>query len=175
MTMKTIDPQTLSDKLNNGHAIDLIDVRTPAEYRAVHVRGARLAPLDVLDADQVRQGRPDDADGPTYILCKSGARSKQACARLAEVEGIDPVVVHGGTEACEAAGLPVERGKAVMSLERQVRIAAGALVAIGTVLGAAASPWWLIVPGFVGGGLVFAGVTDTCGMAMMLAKMPWNR
>jgi hypothetical protein len=63
----------------------------------------------------------------------------------------------------------------VISLERQVRIAAGTLVATGTLLGAFVSPWWLILPGFVGGGLIFAGVTDFCGMAMLLARMPWNK
>ena len=83
--------------------------------------------------------------------------------------------VEGGTQAWEQAGLPVVRGKKTISLERQVRIAAGALVFLGTILGAAVSPYLLIIPGFVGAGLVFAGITDTCGMGMMLAKMPWNQ
>ena len=85
------------------------------------------------------------------------------------------VVVEGGLQAWMDAGLPVIRGKNVMSLERQVRIAAGTLVFVGTILSVGLSPWWLILPGFVGAGLVFAGLTDTCGMGMLIAKMPWNR
>jgi hypothetical protein len=88
--------------------------------------------------------------------------------------------VEGGTAACEAAGLPVVRGRKAMSLERQVRICAGSIVAIGAALAAfGPDPTWQKVgagiAGFIGCGLVFAGVTDTCGMAMMLAKMPWNQ
>lgn len=174
--MKTITVNDLQQKLAaaNGRGVDLIDVRTGPEYREVHVTGARNLPLQELDPQQVRDTRSAEAEGPTYVLCKSGQRSVKACEQLAAA-GVEAVVVEGGTEAAEAAGLPVERGKKTISLERQVRIAAGALVAVGTLLGALISPWWLIVPAFVGCGLVFAGVTDTCGMGMMLAKMPWNR
>lgn len=171
---QTITPQQLHDRIKAEQPIDLLDVRTPAEYRAVHVEGARLLPLDALDPEDVRASRPAEARGPCYVLCKSGSRSKLAAAKLNEA-GIDAAVVAGGTDACAAAGLPCHRGKQTMSLERQVRIAAGSLVVIGTALAAAVSAWWLILPGFVGAGLVFAGVTDTCGMAMVLAKLPWNR
>ena len=88
---------------------------------------------------------------------------------------LNVINVEGGTTAWSAAGLPVVRGRKTISLERQVRIAAGSLVFAGTLLGAMVNPLFLIIPGFVGAGLVFAGVTDTCGMAMMLAKMPWNQ
>jgi rhodanese-related sulfurtransferase len=91
--------------------------------------------------------------------------------------GINDVVsVEGGTSACETAGMKVARsGRKVMSLERQVRICAGGLVVLGAVLGHFVDPVWHVLSGFIGAGLVFAGVTDTCGMAMMLAKMPWNQ
>ena len=85
------------------------------------------------------------------------------------------VNVEGGTLACEQAGLPVERGRKTMSLERQVRITAGSLVVIGTVLGRFVHPGFYGLSAFVGAGLVFAGVTDTCGMGMLLARMPWNQ
>jgi hypothetical protein len=62
-----------------------------------------------------------------------------------------------------------------MSLERQVRIAAGSLVLLGVALGAFVSQWLYGLSAFVGAGLVFAGLTDTCGMGMLLARMPWNR
>ena len=84
------------------------------------------------------------------------------------------VVVEGGTEAWVDSGLPVVRGKKAVSLERQVRIAAGALVLIGSIL-TLVNSYFLVLPAFVGAGLVFAGVTDTCGMGMLLAKMPWNQ
>ena len=83
--------------------------------------------------------------------------------------------VEGGTLALAEQGLPVVRGKKTISLERQVRIAAGSLVFIGSILGGLVNPLWFLLSGFVGAGLVFAGITDTCGMAMLLAKMPWNQ
>ena len=84
--------------------------------------------------------------------------------------------VEGGMAAWEKMGLPVERGpSAVISIERQVRIGAGALVLIGTVLAWIVHPGFIVVPGFVGAGLVFAGITDYCGMGRVLCKMPWNR
>jgi rhodanese-related sulfurtransferase len=170
----TISPREFESIRKQHAALDVIDVRTPAEYRAVHVTGARLHSLDALDASAVKSQRPYEAQGPTYVLCKSGGRAKKAAEQLA-LAGVECVIVEGGTDACVSAGLPVDRGNSVMSLERQVRIAAGSLVAIGTLLGVTVSPWFLIVPGFVGCGLVFAGVTDWCGMGMLIAKCPWNR
>ncbi len=90
--------------------------------------------------------------------------------------GYDNIVnVDGGTSAWEAAGLPVVRGKKAMSLERQVRIAAGFLVFLGAALGYFVNPAWIGLSAFVGAGLMFAGITDTCAMGMMIAKMPWNQ
>jgi rhodanese-related sulfurtransferase len=85
------------------------------------------------------------------------------------------VSVDGGTQAWEAAGLPIVRGQKTISLERQVRIAAGSLVVLGAVLGYFVHPYFIGLSAFVGAGLVFAGVTDTCGMGMLLARMPWNK
>ncbi len=158
---------TLRDRQKNDD-VRIIDVRTPAEHRAVHAAGVTLLPLDRFDASALPTGEP------VYLLCKSGARARQAAAKLAAAGG-RPVVVEGGTDAWVAADLPVERGKSMMSLERQVRIAAGSLVMLGIVLGWLVHLAFLGLSGFVGGGLIFAGVTDTCGMGMMLAKMPWNR
>jgi rhodanese-related sulfurtransferase len=175
----TISPTTLADLRRKGEKVTLIDVRTPAEYGEVHVDLAHNIPLDRLDAQTVAAVA---GHGPVYFVCKSGNRSQKACEKLL-AEGIDHVVsVEGGTAACEAAGVPVVRGKKAMSLERQVRIAAGAMVAIGAALAAfgpeAPVNWQAIgagLAGFVGCGLVFAGITDTCGMAMLIAKMPWNQ
>jgi hypothetical protein len=85
------------------------------------------------------------------------------------------VNIEGGTLACVEAGLPVVRGKKAISLERQVRIAAGLLVVTGSALGYFVSPYWIGLAAFIGAGLAFAGITDTCAMGMMLARMPWNQ
>lgn len=152
-------------------SIQLVDVRTPVEFREVHVEGAVNVPLDRLSPDRLP---PRDSDQPLYIICHKGSRGAQACRQLAE-SGVQQLVnVEGGTQACEAAGLAVVRGKQAMSLERQVRIAAGSLVVLGVGL-SFVHPAFLALSAFVGAGLVFAGVTDTCGMGMLLARMPWNQ
>ena len=175
----TIAPTTLADLRRKGDRVTLIDVRTPAEFGEVHVDFAHNIPLDRLDPQAVKAVA---GDGPVYFVCKSGTRSQKACEKLIAAGIKDVVSVEGGTAACEAAGVPVIRGRKVMSLERQVRIAAGTLVAVGAALAAfgPAAPfnWQAIgagLAGFVGCGLVFAGLTDTCGMAMLIARMPWNQ
>lgn len=174
LTAGTITASELGAKLAAGERFDLIDVRTPAEYAEIHAEPARLVPLDRLSADEIRKMRSTSDETPVYVICKSGNRGRQACEKLLAA-GLNVVNVEGGTTAWASAGLPVVRGRKTISLERQVRIAAGALVFAGTLLGAFVHPLLLIIPGFVGAGLVFAGVTDTCGMAMMLARMPWNQ
>lgn len=175
----TISPATLADLRRHNRVMNVIDVRTPAEFGEVHLDGARNIPLDRLDPREIE---PMCANGPVYFVCKSGTRSQKACEKLLAAGLKDIVSIEGGTAACEAAGLPVVRGRKMMSLERQVRIAAGSLVAIGAAL-AAFGPdtpvnWKAIgagLAGFVGCGLIFAGITDTCGMAMLIARMPWNQ
>lgn len=164
----TTSPSSLGEALRAGSPVRLIDVRTPAEFREVHVHGAENVPLDRLDASQF------DSQQPLYVICKSGARGQMACKKF-DAAGVEASNVDGGTQACVDAGLPVVRGKKVMSLERQVRIAAGLLVLTGVVLSLTVHPYLLGISAFVGAGLVFAGITDTCGMGMMLAKMPWNQ
>jgi rhodanese-related sulfurtransferase len=173
----TIAPATLADLRRRGEKLTLIDVRTPAEFGEVHVDFAHNMPLDRLDPKEVAAVA---GGGPVYLVCKSGTRSQIAGEKLLAAGLADVISVEGGTTACESAGVPVVRGRKAMSLERQVRIAAGSLVAIGAALAAFGpdAAWQRIgagLAGFVGCGLVFAGVTDTCGMAMLLAKMPWNQ
>lgn len=174
MSVATITPKQLHDAVQAGQVVELIDVRTPVEFREVHVSFARNLPLDQLDAAKLAAQR-SGADQTLYVICRSGSRAKQACEKLVAAGLRNVVNVEGGTQACEQAGLPVLRGQKAMSLERQVRIAAGSLVFLGSVLGAFVSPYWIALAAFVGAGLVFAGITDTCGMAMLLARMPWNR
>jgi rhodanese-related sulfurtransferase len=172
----TIAPRELHKLLQEGRRVELIDVRTPAEYRELHAEPARLVPLDSLDPKAVAAARGGaGGDEPLYVICRTGGRGRQACEKIAAAGCRNVVNVEGGTLAWEQAGLPVVRGKKTISLERQVRIAAGSLVVIGTALGAFIHPAFLGLSAFVGAGLVFAGVTDTCGMGMLLARMPWNR
>ena len=171
----TISPQELARLQQSGKSIELIDVRTPIEFQELHVEFARNVPLDRLDPKSILAERNGNADNPLYVVCRSGSRGKQACDKFLAAGHSNVVNVEGGTLACEAAGLPMVRGKKSISLERQVRIAAGALVLIGSALGFLVHPYFIGLAAFVGAGLVFAGITDTCGMGMLLARMPWNR
>jgi len=174
MAVKTITPADFRQIMQNG-AVRLLDVRTPAEYARVHAVGAQLVPLDTLEPSAVA-ARRSTASEPVYVICQSGGRAAKACERLATA-GVSPVYsIAGGMAAWEAAGLPVERGTTrVISLERQVRVAAGALAFVGSLLAWLVHPVFLTIPAFIGAGLVFAGITDFCGMGMLLARMPWNQ
>jgi rhodanese-related sulfurtransferase len=158
-----------------GRQIELVDVRTPAEYEEGHIQFARNIPLDQLDPLNVMRARNGSAAEPLYLICRSGSRGKLACDKFVHSGFTNVVNVEGGTTACEQAGLPVTRGRKTISLERQVRIAAGSLVLLGSLLGWLIHPVFVGLAAFVGAGLVFAGITDTCGMGMLLARMPWNQ
>jgi len=170
--MENISPFALQQRLAVQPAAAIIDVRTPVEFDEVHAPLAQNVPLDALKPESL--ALPKDA--PVYLLCRSGQRATKAAEKLSQAGFLHPVVVTGGTLAWVAAGLPVNRSATpVMSLERQVRIAAGALGLTGVLLA-----WWvdsrfIWLSGFVGAGLIFAGITDFCGMGLLLAKMPWNQ
>lgn len=170
MSVTTVSPRELAALIDRGEVAEIIDVRTPAEYREIHVPQARNVPLDTVNRDHVA-----DASRPTYFICQGGGRSAKACEKVINAGITNVVSVDGGTKAWADAGLPVVRGKKTISLERQVRIAAGSLVLLGVILAWLIHPYFIGLSAFVGAGLVFAGVTDTCGMAMILARMPWNK
>ena len=172
MTIPAIDPKIVHERVVRGEPALLLDVRTPVEHRELHAVGVELMPLDALDVEEVRRRC---GDAPVYLLCRSGSRARQAAERLVAAGLANCSVVAGGTQAWAAAGLPVVRDKTAISLERQVRIAAGLLVLLGVVLALAVHIAFLGLSAFVGAGLVFAGVTDWCGMGMLLARLPWNR
>ncbi len=175
MSYATINPKMLFEKRQAGERVELIDVRTPVEFREVHADIAKNVPLDALDPRQVMAARNGDADQPLYIVCLSGSRGAKACEKFLAAGFQNVVNVEGGTNAWAAAGLPVVRGKKAVSLERQVRIVAGLLVVLGSALGFFVHPYWIGLAAFVGAGLTFAGITDTCAMGMLIAKMPWNQ
>lgn len=149
----------------------IVDVREFSEYDAERVEGATLASLSALDQNLGLIER----DRPVYLMCRSGNRAQQAAERLSGQGFTDLRVIDGGLQGWSEAGLPVERGSGrVWSLERQVRFVAGLFVLTGILL-SLISPWFALLSAFVGAGLTFSAITDTCGMGMMLARMPWNR
>ena len=175
---ENISPQELLNRLENNSSIRVIDVRTPREFNSLHIQNAENIPLDRFDA--IPLASSPGKDGHLYFICQSGGRSKKACDAMLAAGFNKALNVEGGTVACEAAGLPVVRGRKVISLERQVRITAGSLVFAGVLLSAFSGIdqieiVGLCLSGFIGAGLVFAGITDTCGMARILAQMPWNQ
>ena len=174
--MQTITVNQLNQLQHQGTQVDLIDVRMPTEYREVHANGAENFPLDSLNPSTIETSRNGRRGEPLYVICKSGNRSSKAVQKFRDA-GIENVVnVEGGTTAWVAAGFPVVRGKKSISLERQVRIAAGSLALIGSVAAmVTGNVYFAGIPAFIGAGLTFAGITDTCGMGMMLSKMPWNQ
>ncbi len=171
MPVKTISPADVARHFGDP-GLNLIDVRTPAEYRQVHAAQARSIPLDDLDPATI-SGTPDR---PVFLICKSGGRSAKAANHLESAGIINVWSVDGGTDAWVAAGLPVERSsRKTISLERQVRIVAGLLVLKGLILSWTVHPAFVALSAFVGAGLVFARISDTCVMGSLLFKMPWNR
>jgi len=175
MNVKTITAGELLAIRETGTPVDLIDVRTPAEFQEIHAEGVHLMPLDRLDPQAVVRGRDADNAAPIYVLCRSGSRAKQACEKFNAAGFSNVIAVEGGTLAWEKAGGRIVRGKKTVSLERQVRITAGSLVLLGAVLALTVNFWFVLLSAFVAAGLVFAGITDTCGMGMLLARMPWNQ
>jgi rhodanese-related sulfurtransferase len=173
MSYEVVAPNHVDEVLKKEGRVKLIDVRTSLEFREVHAAAARNIPLsDLTAADVAPANKRHEA---VYLICQSGTRARQACEQLAAQGFTRLYNVEGGTVEWVKRGLPVVRGKKGMSLERQVRIAAGSLVLIGVALSYFVHPYLIGLSAFVGAGLVFAGITDTCGMGMILAKMPWNQ
>lgn len=170
----SISPAELN-ALRTRVAAELIDVRSPGEFAAAHVPGAQLMPLGELDIATFLSRR-GDSDKPLYIICESGGRAKRAIEKFQQVGFNHCVLVEGGTEAWVAAGLPVNRGaRKVLPLMRQVQIVVGLLSATGATLALTVHPWFALIPLVMGCGLLFAGISGFCGLALVLAKMPWNQ
>ncbi len=156
----------------------VLDVRTAAEVASESVPGSIHIPLHELSAEKLNQAlkQREGEVKNLYLLCQSGKRAETAARQLAGAIDCNLLVVEGGVNALRQCRVPLETGAGkVISLERQVRIAAGSLVVLGVLLGALLHPGFYALAGFVGAGLTFAGITDTCAMGMLLARMPWNR
>lgn len=168
----TLDAATLRELINSGHAPRLLDVRTPAEFETLHIPGAYNVPLDLLR--EHREELRNHLDEDVVLICRSGARATQAGQTLAGVGLPNLKILNGGMLAWQAANAPTRQGTARWDLERQVRLVAGSIVLL-SVLGSVFVPGLKWVAGFLGGGLAFAALTNTCAMGMMLSKLPYNR
>ena len=147
----------------------LLDVRSPLEFESERIEGAVNVPLDTLDTrvDEI----PESAD--VVVVCRTGVRATIAVESLARV-GRRARVLDGGLNAWRRARLPLRVGRKRLPVDRQVQLIAGSMVLLGVGLGLTVSPWFLALSAFFGAGLTFAGATGTCGLALVLMKMPWN-
>ncbi|MGV9809970.1 rhodanese-like domain-containing protein [Micromonospora chersina] len=168
----TLDAISLRELIDAGHAPRLLDVRTPAEFETSHIPGSYNVPLDLLK--EHREELRNHLDEDVVLVCRSGARATQAEQALAGVGLPNLKVLDGGILAWQAANAPIKRGAPRWDLERQVRLVAGSIV-LASVLGSVFVPQLKWVAGFIGAGLTFAAVTNTCAMGMMLGKLPYNR
>lgn len=168
----SLSPAVLRRALDtHAGGIRLLDVRTPAEFETAHIAGSDNVPVDRLAE---RASTFNAGDTPIVLVCRSGQRAARARTILQQAGARPLTVLDGGLDAWLAEGHDVVRGRARLSLERQVRIAAGSMSALGAVLALSVSPLFALIPALVGGGLVFAGLTDTCGMASLLGRLPYN-
>ncbi len=175
-----IDVQELKMRLAADPTAAVVDVRTPAEFSVAHVPQARNFPLGSVQPEEVLKAHASVRNLPLYVICQTGGRSRRMAEELDRAGAAEVVDVVGGTQAWQQAGFSVARlagagARNVIPLERQTRIAAGSLVLAGVLIGTLLHPMGFALSAFVGAGLVFAGVTDWCGMGLLLARMPWNR
>ena len=175
-SIPSISVRELAQRSHGENSLDVVDVRTAGEFATVHTPLAENVPLDRLDPHLVMQNRRGASGQPLYLICRSGGRSQKACEIFMEAGYENIVSVEGGMLAWEKADLPLVRspGKTI-SLEGQVRIGAGALVLAGSVLAWFLNPAYIGLSIFVGAGLVYAGLTGSCAMGVLLSRMPWNR
>jgi len=170
----TVTPKKAREIAEKNTAALLLDVRTPSEFAARRAVGARNIPLDTIPATIASGKLPKDVT--ICVLCEKGGRAAIAADHLLKAGHLDVHVITGGTEAWASEGLPLEgTGRKSISIERQVRIGAGILVLAGIILGFLIHPAFFGLSAFIGAGLVFAGITDWCGMGLLLARAPWNR
>ncbi len=171
MSLSSLTPEQVAEKVKQG-AI-LVDIRSNDEYLRKHIQGAVSLPLNEFSHHQ-----PLSKDSVVIFHCLSGMRTRQNADFLKQYAKDCSAVylLEGGLNAWQKAGLPIEAKAGVtLDIMRQVQLVAGGLILFGVMLGAVVSPWFYGLAGFVGAGLMFAGLTGFCGMARLLAVMPWNR
>jgi rhodanese-related sulfurtransferase len=152
-----------------GEAV-LIDVRSPIEFQTEHIANSINVPLDELEARNAELPR----QGQLVVICRTGNRAQRGAYTLLG-KGFQPKVLEGGLVAWRKVGLPVQEGKKMLPIERQIQLIVGIGVLSGVLLSVFINPWFLIIPAFFGAGLTFAGLSGTCALGLMLSKAPWNR
>ncbi len=164
----------LQERITQG-SVELLDVRTDLEFNQGHIAGARHIPLDQLESTpSFEQQYPEKL---LCVICQSGKRAAKARQHLMEHFGISSQLLDGGMNAWVEAGGQTDRvgGTHYVNLMRQVQVVIGVLNLLGISLALTLSPWWLALPGVTSLGMMAAGFTGWCGLALLLAKMPWNR
>ncbi|MBR6026698.1 MAG: rhodanese family protein [Neisseriaceae bacterium] len=170
MAIKTIDAKQADELIKSGAVI--IDIRSQDEYVRKHIDGAICIPVSEMNAEKI------PANSTIIFSCLSGMRTQSNAETLSKCacNCSNVYILEGGMNAWEKCGLPIEKNAACsLDVMRQVQIAAGSLILIGVLLGFFVSKWFFLLSGFVGAGLLFAGLTGFCGMAVLLMKMPWNK
>ena len=166
----TIAPAELQALRESGASPLIVDVRSPIEFEGERIDGALSMPLETLDARL--HELPDQSE--LVLVCRTGVRATIAAETLGRA-GHRSRVLEGGVLAWRGAKLPLRVGKKRLPVDRQVQLIAGSMVLTGVALGTLVNPWFLGISAFFGAGLTFAGATGTCGLALVLMKMPWNR
>ena len=172
MTIKNIDAKTLKKWLDNNEAV-IVDVREPAEHESSKIEGSNLVPLATICKKTLPQFK-----GKKLVLhCHGGRRSQSACQKLlAEDQNLEVYNLEGGISAWLSAGNQAQKsGKFFLPLDRQVQLTIGLGVLTGSLLGYFINPAFCFLAAFFGSGLIFAALSGYCGLALLLAKMPWNR
>jgi len=170
MTLPPLNPETAHERMAQGAV--LVDIRPADEHAREHIAQALNLPLEHL-------GKNHPAlHGATAVIfyCRSGNRTRLSAQALNACAQAETYVLEGGLDAWKKAGLPVVADASQpLELQRQVQIAAGTMIVLTTVLGATVTPWFYLLSGLIGAGLVFAGISGFCGLARVLMKMPWNQ
>lgn len=158
------------DLAANAGGTVLLDVRSPIEFETEHIADSVNIPLNELDSrcDEVPR------KGQLVVICRSGKRAERGAYALMG-KGFHPKVLEGGLLGWRKAGLPVNEGKKMLPIERQIQLIVGLGVLTGIILGVFVNPWFLVIPGFFGAGLTFAGLSGTCALGLLLMKAPWNQ
>jgi rhodanese-related sulfurtransferase len=166
----TICPQVAAADVAAQAGLVLVDVRSPIEFETEHIAGSINVPLETLDSrcDEVPR------NGQLVVICRSGKRAERGAYTLMG-QGFQPKILEGGMVAWRNAGLPIKEGKKRLPIERQIQLIVGSGVLTGVLLGVFVNPWFLVIPGFFGAGLTFAGLSGTCALGILLGKAPWNR
>lgn len=172
MSFKTVDPHTLKQWLHHHEAV-LLDVREPAEYAAENIPGSILVPLGSI----CKSTLPDFTGKKLVIHCRKGGRGGSACEKLlAEDPTLEIYNLEGGIEAWRAAAMNIAAsGKSILPLDRQVQLTIGLLLIAGSASGYFLGTAFFLLTGIIGAGLAIAGATGFCGLALLIAKMPWNQ